>query len=82
MTEKTLVEIVWLDACKYDRFDAVNLKEHPKDYLIKNTTYGLLYSKDSKATTLVHETSEANDGKDFTVIPNKWIIKITEYKLK
>lgn len=80
-TPNELVMIEWLDAVTYQKdteYNKEDLGNKPSKLLEETRTYGYVYSEDNDAICVMHEHSD--DDKEFSIIPTKWIKKITRYK--
>lgn len=75
--KQRIVEVTWLDAAGGQKVDRTTLKNvNPKELLVVNKTYGILWKEDKYAILILQEDS--CDEVDYTVIPKSWTIEIKD----
>lgn len=71
-----LVAVEWLDAADETE---VNIKSitNTRDYLVRRTTYGVLYHEDEYGVVIMRDVDEDGDA-EITAIPKQMLVEIKE----
>jgi len=75
-TKNRVVIVTWKDASRLSGWEEKWDEQRPAEYLITQTTIGVLVDVDKEAIIIAFNTNSVGTQNDFMVIPKKWIEKI------